>query len=125
MTFLIPRRGRAGVAFAGVEMADAWILLASFPIALLVGGFFGVGSKAYIGIPVAGFFLNRTLLQWQSQQLPGAVREWFFSTGLAGYSKSLKSQNVVFHGDNTILVPGRRIDAFLQKLKDEPDGNVE
>lgn len=123
MSFKIPRRGKAGVAFAGVELADAWILLASIPLAIIVGGFFGGGTKAFIGIPVVGFFLNRTLLEWQSHQMPGALREWMFSHGIAGYSGKLDSQQTIFTGDNTILIPGRRPEHLVQALKESSCGN--
>lgn len=118
-SFKIPRRGGAGVAFMGVEMADALIFLVSIPLALVLGSLFGMGTKAYLGVPVAGFFLNRTLIEWRANQLPGAFREWLFAHGIAGYSKRLNSQSVVYTGDATVVLPGRRIEHLLQALKEQ------
>lgn len=122
MTHKIPRRGRAGVAFAGVELADAWIFLLSIPVGLFVGGFLGMGTKAFLGLPLAGYFLNRSLLAWQARQMPGALREWLFAQGISGYSRRLTSQQVLFTGDGAVLLPGRRLEEGLRALKGEDRG---
>lgn len=116
--FRIPRRGGANVAFLGVELGDAWILLASIFIALIVGAVFHGGAAAFIGIPVGGYFVNRIYIDWKNKQLPGAVKLWFFARGLSGFGVKIKSQQVVYTGDNTIINKnsGRFLDGIQKKI---------
>ena len=100
----IPRHGKAGVAFLGVELNDAFILIASIFIALLAGGSLGTG--AYIGIPVAGFFLNRLYVDWRSNALPGQFQATLFTLGFRGYSRAFKSRDTVFIGDANVINAG-------------------
>ena len=102
----IPRYGDAGVAFAGVELKDAVIVLVSIFLALIFGG--KVGTLGYIGFPVAGYFLNRLYVDRRSSQLPGQFRAYLFAQGLLGYSKSLQSKEILFIGDADGINPGSK-----------------
>lgn len=100
----IPRHGNAGVAFLGVEFGDAIILLASVFIAIPVGA--QVGTLAFLGIPAAGFFLNRLYIDWRANSLPGQSARFFYGLGILGYSKGLSSRSVVYVGDGRVINPG-------------------
>lgn len=102
----IPRYARAGVAFLGVEFGDALILVGSIFAALLLGKTLGTG--AYIGIPVAGFYINRAYIEWRSKSLPGQWASLLFRWGLVGYSKAFSARETVFVGDAIIINPGSR-----------------
>ena len=101
--FEVPKYGSAGVAFLGVEMADAWIVIVSVFVGLGVGT--QVGVVAYVGIPVAGFFANKWYVGWRSKALPGQLKTFLFRIGLVGYSKSFKGGDVVFVGDSDVINP--------------------
>ncbi len=96
----IPKRAGANVAFLGVELKDAAILIASVFLGILSGSMFGMGNLGYLGMPLAGYFLNRIYIEWQSRNPRGVVRRQLFKLGLTGYSKTLSSQQTVFVGDN-------------------------
>jgi hypothetical protein len=115
----IPRFAKAGVAFLGVEFNDALILFASIFLGLFMGPSLGTG--AYLGIPVAGFFINRLYIDWRSAALPGQVRAFLFSTGMGGYSKAFKSRQVVFVGDGVVINTGssKMLDDIIVSLQTE------
>lgn len=96
----IPKRAGANVAFLGVELKDAAILIASVFLGIICGSFFGWGNLGYLGMPLAGYFLNRIYIEWQSRNPRGVVRRYLFKLGLAGFSKTFTSQQIVFVGDN-------------------------
>ena len=101
--FKIPRYGNAGVAFLGVELSDALILIVSVFVGLATGTQFG--PVAYIGVPVAGFFLNKLFIDWRSKSLPGQTRVYLFQVGLVGYAGGFKGGDVVFVGDGVVINP--------------------
>lgn len=102
--FKIPRHGRAGVAFLGVQLKDAVILISSVFIGLIVGKF--IGFSGYVGIPVLGYFANKTYLDWKSARLPGYLRLFLFAHGIAGYSSAFKQRNTIYIGDGVVINPG-------------------
>lgn len=104
--YVIPRHAGAGIAFLGVELNDALILLASLFIGLLCGPFFGTVS--YLAVPAGGYVLNRFYLEWRNKSLPGQTKAYLFSIGLASYSRALTSRGVVFVGDGNIINPSSR-----------------
>ena len=101
--YRIPRHADAGVAFLGVELNDALILIGSVFVGLAAGTQFG--APAYIGVPVLGFLLNKSFLVWRSKSLPGQFRVTLFRIGLVGYARSFKGGDVVFVGDGTVINP--------------------
>ena len=101
--FKVPRYGNAGVAFLGVELSDALILIVSVFVGLAAGTQFG--PVAYIGVPVAGFFLNKLFIDWRSKSLPGQTRVYLFQVGLVGYAGGFKGGDVVFVGDGVVINP--------------------
>jgi hypothetical protein len=119
--FRIPRRGDAGVAFLGVELKDAWLVLGGIFGGLFAGSAGGMGTAGYFGFPVAGYMLNRIYIDWQSNNLPGAFRCRLFSRGIpgAGYSPTIKTQKVVYVGDAVVINPASSsvIDDVLQHRK--------
>lgn len=125
MPLRIPKRGKAGVAFMGVEFSNAWPLLLSIFVALITGGPLGGGAMFYLGVPVAGFFLNKMYVEVRSKQLPGAVREWLYSIGLSGYSSKITSQQVVFKGDNTVINPAstERLNHIVHRMQEHRKHN--
>lgn len=101
--YVIPRFASAGVAFLGVELNDALILICSVFVGLATGTQFG--PVAYIGVPVAGFFLNKLFIDWRSKSLPGQTRVYLFQIGLVGYAGGFKGGDVVFVGDGVVINP--------------------
>ena len=101
--YKIPRFANAGVAFLGVELNDALILICSVFVGLATGTQFG--PAAYIGVPVAGFFLNKLFIDWRSKSLPGQTRVYLFQVGLVGYAGGFKGGDVVFVGDGVVINP--------------------
>lgn len=102
-TYRIPRRGGSGVAFLGVELKDATILLSSLFLGLVCGTAFEMGNTAFIGFPVGGYFANRVYVDWQAKSTPGAFRTYLFSKGIWGYSAALEKQKTLFVGDSTVI----------------------
>lgn len=115
----IPRRAGASVAFLGVELSDAMILLVSVFAGLFCGSFLQWGNYGYILMPVGGFFLNRMYIDWQSRTLPGAARKFFYSLGVKGYSPTLDSQKNVYVGDGRIanLGSSQHLNELIEKSK--------
>ncbi len=100
----IPRHGKAGVAFAGVEFQDAAIFLASFISGLIMGRWWGLWG--YIVLPFAGYQVNRFYVDWKSNSTPGQFRQWLFEWGILGYSRAFDAQQTVFVGDGKIINKG-------------------
>ncbi len=125
-SFRIPKRGDADVAFLGVEIKDAIIVIGSVFVGLFCGSALDMGNVGYLGMPFGGYVLNRWYIDWQSKTLPGALRNFLFSLGLAGYSESLKSQKTVFIGNNQIINPSASqvVDEYMKKATRSPaNGN--
>jgi hypothetical protein len=101
MLLEIPRYGNAKVAFLGVEVNDTYFLLASVFVGLFSGA--RLGMFGYIGIPAGGYFLTMLYLDWKSGHLPGSVRTFLFTKGIAAYSRGLRGKNVIYHGDAVII----------------------
>ncbi len=113
----IPKRAGAGVAFLGVELKDAAIVIASVFVGIFAGSAFDLGNFGYIGIPLLGYFCNRVFIEWQSRNPRGLVRRALYQLGVSGYSKALSSQQIVFVGDNNPTCPAT-FKKFTQELKD-------
>ncbi len=122
-SFRIPRRGNAGVAFLGVEIKDAVIVIGSVFAGLLCGSAFDMGNVGYLGMPIGGYFVNRLYIDWQAKTLPGAFRNFLFSKGLWGYTDSVRSQKTIFVGDGVGIntASGAVLDEFMSKAKRSPD----
>ncbi len=119
LSYRIPRYADADVAFLGVELQDTWLFILSVFIALIVGGFMGGGTVAFLGIPLGGYFVNRAFIEWKSQYLPGFVRTYLFSRGISGYGAGMNTQQVVYVGDAVAINPGSAqfLDAWMAKNK--------
>jgi hypothetical protein len=114
--YKIPRYADSGVAFLGVELKDATILITSIFAGLIGGTSFGLGMMGYLGIPVAGYVLNRLLITLKSRHLPGAFRVWLFSYGLAKFG-AVKGQKTLILGSNRTMNPAanaKRNALFIQ-----------
>lgn len=118
-SFRIPRRGGSGVAFLGVELKDATILLASLFLGLFCGSTFEMGNTAYLGFPVGGYFVNRLYVDWHSKSAPGALRNFLFSKGIWGYTSAFKKQKTLFIGDGTGINKQTKkwLDGLYEKCK--------
>lgn len=103
-SFHIPKCGGAGPALLGVEFKDTYILILSIFAALIAGKLWG--SIAYLGVPVAGFYVNRYYIEWRDKHLPGFFRATLFAYGLAKYSSGFKSAKAEFVGDAQVINPG-------------------
>ena len=68
--YRIPRHGKAGVAFLGVELGDAAIVIVSVFLGLIVG--MRYGPPAYLGIPVTGFFINKLYVDTMGFHAPAS-----------------------------------------------------
>ncbi len=117
----IPKRAGAGVAFLGVELKDAVIVICSVFIGIFAGSVLQAGNFGYIGIPLLGYFCNRLFIEWQSRYPRGIVKRALFRVGLSGYSKTLSSQKVVFVGDNNPT----QIATYSKFIKELSDGSRE
>jgi hypothetical protein len=122
-TFQIPRNGAAGVAFLGVQLVDASLLIASVFLGLLVGA--TVSYVAYVVIPTVGFFLNKVYLDWKSTRLPGYLRNYLYSHGVWGYSDAFDSSKTIFVGDSSVINTGASafLDAIASQAKKVDHGN--
>lgn len=121
--FSIPRHGGAGVGFLGVELKDTGILIASVFLGIVVGASAGYGG--YIGIPVAGYFVNKIYLDWKNASLPGYFRLSLFVMGIYGYSPAFKQKNTLYVGDAVVINPGSTamLDTIFSNLSKAPDGH--
>ena len=130
--FDIPKHASAGVAFLGAELGDAVIVLAGIFIGLLA--FLKFGAMGFIGSVAAGFFLNKTYLDWREGLPAGQVRARLFRAGVFGYSNGFKGGEVVFVGDATVINPGSgelldQLEAELHraawlKVEEKPDSKA-
>lgn len=120
--FSIPRHGAAGVAFLGVELKDTVILIASVFIGIAVGAIAGFGG--YIGVPVLGYFANKAYIDWKSARLPGYLRAFLFTQGLAGYSSAFNQLDTLYIGDAVVINPGSAtmLDAITSAYSKVSDG---
>lgn len=120
----IPKRAGSNVAFLGVELKDATIVICSVFLGLFCGSALDWGNIGYICMPVGGYFINRAYVDWQSRTLPGAVRKFFFSHGLAGYSPALDSQKTVYVGDSKVanLAATKQLDNLIAAAKRSQSG---
>lgn len=100
----VPKHGKAGVAFAGAELKDAWFLIASVFIGLVSGSVFG--WAAYVGLPVLGYFGTKIYIDWKSQHLPGYCAELSYRLGVGGYSSAFNRKKKLFVGDGRVVNPG-------------------
>jgi hypothetical protein len=126
-SFRIPKRGDARVAFLGVELQDAVIVIGSVFVGIFCGSALDMGNVGFLGIPIAGYAVNRVYIDWQSRTLPGAFRNFLFSVGLSGYSDALRSQKTIFIGDNQIINPAASqvVDMYTKKAKRSPANGIE
>ncbi|NHR07805.1 hypothetical protein HA052_21680 [Chromobacterium haemolyticum] len=116
----IPENGKAGVAFAGVELKEAYLLI----FGGIAGLFSGIkfGPEFYLGIPIASYIINKSWLSWKKAQLPGFFRSWLFAKGWFGYSDALNKQSKVFIGDNKPINPESAkmiVDKIIKGKKNE------
>ena len=103
-SYKIPRYADSGISFVGVELKDATILIVSIFAGLIGGTSFGLGMVGYVGIPLSGYALNRLLISVKSRHLPGALRAWLFSHGLAKFG-AIRGQKTVILGSNRTMNP--------------------
>ncbi|ABX19883.1 hypothetical protein KTE60_15965 [Burkholderia multivorans] len=103
--FRIPRYGGAGPALFGVQFKDTYILILSLLIAAVAGKFYG--TPAYLGIPFAGYHINKKYIEWCNERLEGFARVALFRLGLKGYGR-FKSQKTLYIGDATVINPRNR-----------------
>lgn len=100
----IPRRGKAGVAFAGAEFGDALPLIASIFIALFAGSV--LGMWAYVTIPALGYILTKIHLAWKSNALPGHAATFWYTHGIFGFSRAFDTKKKMYLGSSVIINPG-------------------
>jgi hypothetical protein len=93
----IPRHGRAGVAFAGVELHQAWISLAGFMVGFIVAA--NVGAFTGLAVIAGSYFLNKVVVELQQGAMPGWLSETAYALGIRGYSRGLARQQSIYRGD--------------------------
>jgi hypothetical protein len=96
----IPRHAGSGISFAGADVKDAWIVISSGVLAIVAGGLLHLGTLAFIGFPVAGYFINRMYVDWKTRALPGQFQATLYRLGLSGYSRGFPTQAMVYVGDS-------------------------
>jgi len=99
----VPKHGKKDVAFAGAQLSDAWLLLGSIFVALVVGS--TVGWLAYVGVPVLGFGLTKAYIHWKGEHLPGHLAVILYRWGIAGYSSAFNRKKKRFIGDSKVINP--------------------
>jgi hypothetical protein len=104
----IPKYAGAGVAFAGVEIKDCFILLGCALLGFICGAFLNLGLKGYAGIPAVGYFVNAWYLEWKEDAAPGHFRAVLYRFGIVGYSRAFPSANLVYVGDSKPINPDSR-----------------
>ena len=119
MSYRVPKNGKAGVAFAGVAIADASPLLASIFIGLVVGQF--IGWVGYVGVPVAGYVVTKVYIDWKKGRLPGHLSALLYKNGLGSYSRAFDKKNKVFVGNSSVVNPSseKLVDAAHQNKQAE------
>lgn len=105
----IPRHGKAGVAFAGATLAEAAPLIASIFIALGVGSL--VGWMGYLGVPLVGYIISKSYVEWKKGRLPGHLAVVLYKRGLVPFSRAFDKRNKVFVGNSSVINPGSK--AFI------------
>ena len=120
--YYIPRNGKADVALYGTggELKDGMIFFSSIGAAFFLGKIFG--PLYFIATPIAGLFLNKAVVKWKKEQLPGFIRCFFYGLGLAGYSSAFDAQKKIFVGDNQIINPAPRQTSSQLVTKEDLDG---
>ncbi|WP_049096369.1 hypothetical protein [Burkholderia cepacia] len=124
--FRIPRYGGADAAFLGVQFKDTYILIVSVLVAFVAGKF--LGTFAYLGIPFAGYHINKKYIEWRNAKLDGFVRAFLYRFGVASYGKrGFKSQRTLYIGDATVINPRSKllVDAVLRRDLKEEEGSHE
>jgi hypothetical protein len=99
----VPQHGKADVAFAGAELKDAWLLIGSLFLGLVMGSFFG--WMAYVGLPMLGYFGTKAYIAWKGKHLPGYVTELLYRLGVTGYSAAFDRKQKRFIGDGKVVNP--------------------
>jgi hypothetical protein len=99
----VPKHGKAGVAFAGAELKDAWLLIGSMFAGLAMGGLFG--WVVYVGLPVLGYLGTKAYIDWKSNRLAGYLTELFYRLGWTGYSTAFNRKKKLFIGDGKVVNP--------------------
>ena len=101
----IPKYARAGVAFAGVEIQDTFILLGGVLVGFIAGAFLNLGIKAFVGIPIICYLANTWYLDWKEDAPAGHLTAMLFRLGFKGYSRAVPTANMVYVGDSNALNP--------------------
>jgi len=101
----IPKYARAGVAFAGVEIQDTFILLGGVLVGFIAGAFLNLGIKAFVGIPIICYLANTWYLDWKEDAPAGHLTAMLFRLGFKGYSRAFPTANMVYVGDSNALNP--------------------
>jgi hypothetical protein len=100
----VPRHGKAEAAFAGAQLSDAWLLIMSVFLALVVGSL--CGWVAYVGIPLLGYFGTKMYIEWKSHNLPGHFTAVLYRYGFwSGYSRAFDRKKKLFIGDSKMANP--------------------
>ncbi|MAF04678.1 hypothetical protein [Herbaspirillum sp.] len=104
----IPEHGKAGVAFANVELKDGWPLIASIFVALPVGKIYGVWW--YFLIPFATYHALKAYIEWKKNRLDDFWTVMLFKFGLTSLSAAFSDFKTIFVGDDVIITPGQQYD---------------
>lgn len=124
LDLVVPTHARAGTAFLGTELKDAYLFLCSLFLALPAGKIFGLAG--YFGIPFCGFHLNRFYLDWLKNSLPGQFTSYIWKTGIGEvfsfmtYSKAFSNKNKVIVGDAKVANP----DDWVGEVIEEASSNL-
>jgi hypothetical protein len=117
----VPRHGKADVAFAGAQLGDAWLLIGSVFVAMVLGSV--IGWLAYVGIPVMGYLATKAYIRWKSNNLPGHLAVVLYRFGMAGYSAAFNRQHKLFVGDARVINPGAlQMGAIVRADAGDDDG---
>lgn len=104
----VPTHARAGTAFMGTELKDAFILIIAVFLSLPAGKIFG--TLGYLALPLGGFYINRIYLEYKRNTLPGQFTAWLYQTGICESLPFLaygnfKGANTEIHGDAKAINP--------------------
>jgi len=99
----IPQHGKAGVAFAGVELSEGWPLIASIFVALPLGKIYS--WMFYFAIPLGTFFVVKQYLQWLKNESDDFWTAFAYRFGMTSISPAFDDQKQIFIGDPVIASP--------------------
>jgi hypothetical protein len=107
----IPRHGKAGSAFLGVNLRETKLLLFGVGVGAFLAFTLDSGNAIGLLAPSAlGYFANRLYLDWKQEQMPGFFKERLYHYGLISYGahKKASRRNSMLEGSEQAVYVGNQ-----------------